>query len=267
MQDYRSAEVGTNVSSVTYYPNGRAGRVLWPLLLVAIFLVTSAMGVGSTRGVRLRCDHANATCNIESRWPIGSTSDVYPIASIRSTRLAKHTGKSSTTYGLVFVTASGDVELPGATASQSIRNAEKAQLDAFFADANAAAIDIDYAEPSGAVFFLVPFSLVWLLVGWLFSWYARVEVDWIARTFTVIGLRWPLAPKRRTFDLDRVRDARVVERRGSKGGRLYAVVLDVEAHDEVPLTSGSSSSIRPKEDAVQQIRALLARRDESAGKL
>jgi hypothetical protein len=80
MQDYRSADAGTNVSSVTYFPNGRAGRVLWPLLLVAIFLVTIAMGVGSTRGVRLRCDHASTSCNVESQWPIGSSSVVFPIA-------------------------------------------------------------------------------------------------------------------------------------------------------------------------------------------
>lgn len=266
MQDYRTAEVGKSVSTVTYFPNGRVGRVLWPLLLFGVFVLTFGMAVGSTRSVHLRCDHATTTCDVETRWPIGATSDAsIPIASIGSTRLSSFKGKSSTSYSVVLVTTSGDVELPGASAPLSVRSAQKARIDAFLADPRAAAIDVDYTEPSGVVFFLVPFSLVWLLVGWAMTWTARVEIDWIARTLTIVGVRWPLAPKRRLFRLDAVRDARVLERRGSKGGRLYGVVLDVEGHEAVSLTSGTSSGRGPKDEAVMQIRALLARRDGPGG--
>jgi hypothetical protein len=159
----------------------------------------------------------------------------------------------------VLVTGNGDVQLSNFSSSQrDARAAVKARVDRFLTDRTQNTLDVDYDEPQGAGFAVLGFALVALVVAWVATMVARVEVDAVRRVLTIVTVRWPLPPKRREFDLDDVRDAIVVEGRGTKGSATYGVAVVVEYLPQpVPLLGFRSSGLDGKERAVAEIRALL----------
>ena len=227
-------------SIVRYFPSGPVGRFLWPLALLVAFAATIWGSVATLRTVHFLCDRGAGTCSIVSSWGPLSTARTLPLASVKKTRLDSSHSKNSYSYQLALVTSTGDIQISSvASSSKSQRTEAKAQIDAFLVNPQATTLDVDYDEPSSAGFAMLALSLVWVLVGWAVSVSARVEIDRAERTCTVITVRWPLAPKRRVFRLDDVRDA-VVTSRSGRGGATFSVGLVIDGETKpVPLVAVS----------------------------
>jgi hypothetical protein len=232
--------------------------LLWVFGLVACALFAFA-GVSGLRTTHLRCDRASETCSIDSRLGPTSSEKTVPQASIRSTRLETvHGKKNSASYQVALVTASGTVEISGVSSGYAERTAQKSQIDRYLADKSQSSLDVTYDVGNATSLVAVPLSLIWLVVPWLLSRYARVEVDRSAGTLTLVMVRSPLPSVRRRLELGRVRDAIVTSKRSSKGGQLYAVGLVVDGEEApVPLLRVWSSGRRAKDRAAAEIRALL----------
>ncbi len=102
-------------------------------------------------------------------------------------------------------------------------------------------------------------SLVFVMIAWAFTQYARVEISWRDRVLSIVRTRWPFRPKVLTFPLDTVREA-VLTKSTSRNGSVYGVSL-LTGEGEVPLIDEKSSSLSSKNKAVEEISELLRQRD------
>ena len=252
----------TNRSVVNYMPNGAVGRVVFPMFFLLFSGLMVYAGMASMRSIHFRCDRASGQCTIASSLGPWSDAQPIPLTSIRSTRLETvHGKKGSVGYRVDLVTGSGNVELSSHTSSAATRNEQKAEIDRFLTDRTQASVDVDYDEPSAAGWMILVFAMLFVLVAWMLTWFGRVEIDWSTRKLSVLTVRWPLAPARRTFELGSVRDAVVHSARGRKGGTVYSVRLVIDGQEQpVPIMNMASSGRASKERAAAEIRAMLASR-------
>ncbi len=248
-----------NLSVVRYSPTGPVGRVVWLLVLLLAFVGTFHAGLMTLRAVHFVCDRRAATCSIVSSWGPVSTAQTFAIGSIKKTRLDSFHDKHGTTYRVALVTSDGDVPMSMVTSSDRSRLAQlKAEIDAFLSSTQHPTLDVDYDEPSAFGFLVLGLSLVWVLIAWVISGSARVEIDRAAHACTLVTVRWPLASKRRVYRLEDVRDAIVTESRGRRS-MTYRVCLVIDGQKEpVSLVKVGTAEREPKDRVASEIRALLA---------
>jgi len=246
-------------SIVTYMPNGRFGRMIWPVIFGIPMLASIAFGVELLIPCSVTCDRSIGTCSafVPSMFAASTTS--VPIDAIRGTQVATSTNKAhETTYMLNLVGPQGEISTATFYSTDQTYAGAKTAIDSFLADKSQSKLAVMTAASSSGGYAVLGVSLIWFLIIWLLLQWAQVVVDWRARTLTIVRHRWPLPPKTVTFPLDLVHDAHVTY--GAKGSTGVALSIDHESR-EVPLLASKSSGSGPKERAVAEIRALLARRD------
>ncbi|MEO7093455.1 MAG: hypothetical protein ABI175_09405 [Polyangiales bacterium] len=262
---YRTAPHGPPDDVVEYRPMGSLLPWLLTFMVVGMGfgIFIGIMGTATSTDVTCGWTEAGGSCILITNRPIlGEASRIVPLSSVYAVAVRSRTSKSKTYHRVVLVTPDGEIPLSAHESTDgAAREQVRAQLQAFLADRQHASITIHYDVANRAALWGAFVELGPLYVVWLLFQHVRVVIDWNLRRFRVERTRWPFRPWIKTLPLDQVGRARLLAKAGSKGGMSYWVELELVSGDKLQLSRKSSNSTKHHDPTIQQINALLARRD------
>jgi hypothetical protein len=243
---------------VVYRPQPVWAAVMISAMMLGMLGFMMVMAAEFVRTVTLDLSRSDDACTITRSYPLfGDSVERYPLSSIRGTRLVVSTGKhGSRSYEVQLTTAGDPVRLSLRTSPLSERDPQKRQIDAFLAG-SAPRLHLVYDEASWTGAWTLLFSLLPLFFL-RFMWQrARITIDPAGRVLRVERPRWPLRAATESFPLGEVTTADVRETRGSRGGRVYRVVLVLTSGQDVPLLRAYTNAYSLHARAAERIKLAL----------
>lgn len=218
-----------------------------------------ALAVTQSSAVTLDMSRPDDACIITRRYPVlGAFVERHPLSGVRATRLDVSRDKNGVaSYRLMLLTVGGIVDLSSRSEALAVRNAQKAQIDAFLSGTDPT-LHLAY-EQSGAR------GVIWLVAGGVLlmiavtPWQrARITVDPASRMVLVERSRWPLRAATQSIPVGEIARVGVRSFSGTKGRRTYGVVLVLASDQEVRLLRGASSASSVHQRAADRIQAALS---------
>jgi hypothetical protein len=249
-----------NDEAFLFHPWSLPMRIVISVLFIALMAGVAFTAAIGARDVDLDADHGAGMLVITRTDPLRGTSrESIPLAAVRGTVLAARRAKNGRrVYGVELELDTGeDLEISSVRQFQG-RQGQKRAIDAFLADPGAPPLHLRYDQGHPAMLALLGIIPLLLLVIRGFWLGARVRLErwrgqlWLERS------RWPLARWSRSFSAGEIRQARVDDKRGSKGGRVYRVILVLASGEEVPLLKVWGNAVRPHREAAEWINARLS---------
>ena len=244
--------------------------VLVALAFVAAGVLFGRVAVDALTRVELHCDRATGQCEIDASNPIRRSKRVVSIASIRRTRLERTMEQMTTgqrvqhtvsvpMYAVVLETDNGDVRLSDVTTDNADqRRQAQAAIDQFLGDASQPTLAVDYDQNTCAGITVGIIAAICLFIGWSGTTSLRVDVDRGKGRLTVVDVRWPIPPGRRSWPLEKVlrvsQETRITPKRVSA---TISLELDDGRFD---LMSCERAPGAEEERVVQELTEALARR-------
>ena len=262
---YRDAVDKRRPSALVQY------RPTHPLALVGILALVCLMSgltlqQASTyaRSVRLDCVHSDHTCFVRRTYGFVTTSQELPTRDLFDVTVTSHSGKNSTSYGVALRTRTESIALirPGSRArADLVASGVRSLVFESRPDASLG-MPLEDAAPISA-FFLGLMGIGIFAMLFLFTGTARLEFDLDRRVVRYRRQRWPLAPVRKSFELNELGHARVTERRGSKGAVTHSVILGLNSEPDLELVPTGGGSKKRNDHVAAKINALLDKMQES----
>jgi hypothetical protein len=239
------------------FPRSAAIVIVLQLLMMMGGFVSTTLSAG--RRTTLACDHRVATCEVstDARIGGGTTTTSIPIASIVEARVVAEPLSKGTLARLGIVEKGGTTVIVGSEPHDPIAVADHERvISAFLRDAQAPslvlAIDVEGVRPSTATFVSVAAVLLLPLAVLLaVRRSARVELDGVERSLSIIRRRGPFPARSTRVRLDDLRAARLERKPGTR--LAHRVVLEKKNGERIPLVHGWSPHAAAQQRTIDAI--------------